>query len=140
MRFRRLLNATLFLLAMLPFSARSEDGGQIAPAAAATRFVALLDAGTVDAAWHEFTPLAQIIKSAAQWQCLQQSLRTAYGPLEQRSMRGVTLQSRYAMLPDGRYAIVQFDTVFRNKRAAIETIVLIQNQDSRWQIYDYINN
>lgn len=140
MRFRSLLNATLLLLAMLPLSARSEEGGETAPAAAATRFVAMLDAGTVDDAWHEFTPLAQIIKSEAQWQHLQQSLRTAYGPLEKRSIRGVTLQSRYAMLPDGHYAIVQFDTVFRNKRSAIETIVLIQSQDSLWQVHDYINN
>lgn len=130
----------LLLLAMLPLSVWAGSDEQGAPAAAATRFVAMVDAGTVDAAWQEFTPLAQVIKSEAQWQRLQKSLRTAYGPVEKRSMRGVTLQNRYTMLPDGHYAIVQFDTVFRNKRSAVETIVLVQSQDSHWQVHDYINN
>ena len=140
MNFKILSQLLLLLLAMLPLSAWAGADEQSAPAAAATRFVTLLDAGTVDAAWQEFAPLARMIKSETQWQPLQKSLRTAYGPVEKRSMRGVTLQNRYAMLPDGQYAIVQFDTVFRNKRAAVETIVLGQSQDSRWQVHDYIIN
>lgn len=140
MTLKTLPQLMLLLLAMLPLSAWAGADEQGAPAAAATRFIALLDAGSVDAAWQELTPLARMIKSEARWQPLQQSLRTAYGPVEKRSMRGVTLQHRYSMLPDGHYAIVQFDTVFRNKRAAVETIVLGQSQDSRWQVHDYIIN
>lgn len=141
MKVRALLTVTLMLFAILPHPLRAEDGEQNAPAAAAaTRFVSLLDAGTCAAAWQEFTPFAQILKSEAQWQRLHQALRLAYGPVEKRILRGVTLQTRYAMLPDGQYAIVQFDTVFRNKRSAVETIVLVQNQDKSWQVQDYISN
>lgn len=141
MRFRALLTVTLILLAMLPLPLRADDGAQSAPAtAAATRFVTLLDAGTSAAAWQELSPFAQILKPEAQWQRLHQALRLAYGPLEKRILRGVTLQTRHAMLPDGHYAIVQFDTVFRNKRSAVETIVLVQSQENRWQVHDYISN
>lgn len=109
-------------------------------AVTARQFVTLHDAGDTDAAWRQLSPLAQIFKRQEQWQSLHKALRKAYGPLEKRDLRGVTLQNRYAMLPDGRYAIVQFDTVFRNKRTAVETIVLTQSDSSRWLIHDYIIN
>lgn len=129
----------LLLTLLLPGPSRAaENEDQVA--VAARHFVTLHDAGDTGAAWRQLTPFAQILKQQDQWQRLHTALRKAYGPLEKRELRGVTLQNRYAMLPDGRYAIVQFDTVFRNKRTTVETVVLALSDGGRWLIHDYIIN
>lgn len=132
----------LILLLAIPFSrpalAVEDEVSTATAAAAAGSFVTLLDAKVPGDAWQMFTPFAQISKPRDQWQELQQTLRTAYGPLEKRTLRGVTLQNRYTMLPDGRFAIVQFDTSFDKKQGAIETVVLARFEDGRWRVHDYV--
>lgn len=130
----------LALVLLLPCMSWAADDEEQQIAAAARQFAALHDAGEAGAAWQRLTPFAQISKHQEQWLRLHTTLRRAYGPLEKRDLRGVTLQNRYAMLPDGRYAIVQFDTVFRNKRTTVETIVLALGENGRWLIHDYIIN
>ena len=130
----------LLLLALLPGRAPAGEADQRQLAASAGSFVALLDSGDLPAAWQRLTPLAQTIKSEAHWQRLHQALRSAYGPLEMRILRGVTLQSRYVMLPDGSYAIVQFDSAFRHKQGAVETVVLALGADGNWRVHDYVIN
>ena len=130
----------LLLLILLSGRASADEAREKQLAATAGSFIALLDSGKAADAWQQLTPLAQTIKSDSHWQRLQQALRSAYGPLEKRTLRGVTLQNRYVMLPDGNYAIVQFDTVFRNKRTAVETVVLALGADDNWRVHDYIIN
>lgn len=110
------------------------------PAEAAGRFLLLLDSGATAAAWQELTPLARVIKSEERWTRMHAALRSANGPAESRTLRGVTLQERYPMLPDGHYAIVQYDTSFRHKRASVETVVLAETGDGDWHIQDYVLN
>lgn len=110
------------------------------PETVADSFAALLDAGETAAAWQAFTPMARVIKNEEQWQRLHKTLRSAYGPVEQRTLRGITEQNRYPMLPDGRYALVQFDTTFLHKQNAIETAILTLGPDGNWQVHDYVIN
>jgi hypothetical protein len=91
-------------------------------------------------AWQEFTTIARAIKNEEQWRHLHKALRTTYGSLGKRALRSVVRPERYPMLPDGRFAIVQFDTSFAHKQAAIETVVLALGQDGAWRIHDYIIN
>lgn len=138
MRYR--LGTALLLLAicLLPQFATAVEDEVGKAAATADGFVALLDRGAASEAWERFTPLARLAKPREQWQGLYEALRTAYGPLEKRTLRGITLQNRYTMLPDGRFAIVQFDTIFSNKRASVETLVLALERDGRWLVHDYV--
>ncbi|MCM2263873.1 MAG: DUF4019 domain-containing protein [Desulfuromonadales bacterium] len=130
----------LLLILLLPCPSWATGDEQQQVAVAARHFVTLLDAGDAELAWRQLTPLAQILKHQEQWLLLHKTLRKAYGPLDKRDLRGVTLQHRYAMLPDGRYANVQFDTVFSNKRTAVETIILTLSEDGRWLVHDYVIN
>lgn len=130
----------LLLICLLPQVAPAVEDEAGKAAATAGGFVALLDRKDAGEAWRQLTPFARITKTPEQWQGLHRALRSAYGPLEKRILRGVTLQNRYAMLPDGRFAIVQFDTIFSGKRAAVETIVLALEKDGRWLVHDYVIN
>lgn len=139
MTLARLSVILICLFTMLPGHLLAGDDS-LAPTADAKVFVEWLDTGNPATAWQQLTPLAQVIKNQERWQNLHLALRSSYGRLLQRTVRGVTLQQRYPMLPDGRYAIVQFDTVFQNKPATIETVVLVLDADGNWLVHDYILN
>lgn len=128
----------LLLTALISGPAWASEGDERQAEAAARAFAALLDAGTPGDAWTQLSTLAQVIKHREQWQRQHHALRTAYGAVQKRTLRGVTLQQRYPMVPDGRYAIVQFDVSFAHKQAGVETIVLVVSPDGRWLIHDYI--
>ena len=39
--------------------------------------------------------------------------------------------------PDGKYVVIQFDTSFENKKAAIETITPMLDKDGKWRVSGY---
>lgn len=133
-----LLLAALVLLPPLPGTAGDTERDRAVAVAAG--FLASLDAKTPEQAWQQFSPLARIAKPQEPWQNLNRALRSAYGPLETRTVRDFALKNRYPTLPDGRYAIVQFDTTFAAKHGAIETVILVLADEGRWLVHDYIIN
>ena len=39
--------------------------------------------------------------------------------------------------PEGEYVVIQFDTVFENKKEAIETITPMLDPDGKWRVAVY---
>ena len=39
--------------------------------------------------------------------------------------------------PDGRYVVVQYDTVFENKASAVETVTPMADPDGVWRVAGY---
>ena len=39
--------------------------------------------------------------------------------------------------PDGEYVILQFDTSFADKKAAIETVTPMKDKDGKWRVAGY---
>jgi ribosomal protein S17E len=39
--------------------------------------------------------------------------------------------------PDGEYIVIQFETSFENKKAAIETVTPMMDKDWRWRVSGY---
>ena len=39
--------------------------------------------------------------------------------------------------PDGNYIVLQYDTLFENKAAAVETVTLSQDSDGQWRVAGY---
>jgi len=39
--------------------------------------------------------------------------------------------------PDGKYVVIQYDTAFANKAAAIETITPMLDADNQWRVSGY---
>ena len=39
--------------------------------------------------------------------------------------------------PDGEYVIIEFETSFENKKAAIETVIAMLDEDGSWRIAGY---
>jgi hypothetical protein len=39
--------------------------------------------------------------------------------------------------PDGKYVVIQFESSFSNKKAAIETVTLMMDSDVKWRVSGY---
>ncbi len=39
--------------------------------------------------------------------------------------------------PDGEYVVIQFDTQFENKAAAVETVTPMREKDGSWRVSGY---
>ncbi len=40
-------------------------------------------------------------------------------------------------MPDGEYVVVQLETSFANKKAAVETVTPMLEKDGRWRVSGY---
>jgi hypothetical protein len=63
-------------------------------------------------------------------------VREPLGAIMLRRLMDVKLSSTMAGLPDGKYAVVQFNSSFAKKTAAIETVAL-DSEGDRWVVIGY---
>ena len=52
-------------------------------------------------------------------------------------MKTATYKTSLPGAPDGEYVVIQFDTSFENKKAAIETVTPMMDQDGTWRVSGY---
>ena len=89
---------------------------------AAEAWVALVDEGKYAESWAE---AAEHFEGAIQqepWVQALQGARRPLGKLVSRKVKGTAYKTESPGAPDGEYIIVEFETVFENMQAAVETI------------------
>lgn len=106
----------------------------------ASAYLQLLDRGRYEEAWHEMSALFQALGDQASWQKRQQALRAAYGALQSRTFFHAISRESYKLSPDGRYVIVQFNSIYQHKQEARETVVMECSTSTACSIREYIIN
>ena len=126
----------------------SDPAGSTAPAAdhaaeakaaeaAALSWLALVDAGQYDASLSDAAAFFRGAVTPAQWTQAMQSTRKPLGTVSSRTLKSATYATSLPGAPDGRYVVVQFDTTFSNKAAAVETITPMREPDGVWRTSGY---
>ena len=125
---------TLFIAALLSTAlwAQEEDAAR----AAAGEWLLLLDGGDHAATWQSAAGMFQAAISTEAWAQAAGAARAPLGAVQSRSEKALTLASSLPGVPDGRYAVLQFDTVFTNKSDAVETLTLALDGD-QWKVAGY---
>ena len=122
--------ALVALLALLlPAAAISADVPSNDPAAASEQWLRLLDQKDYGASWREASPEFKKRLSEDMWTDAVAKVRGPLGPVTVRKVANVTNTKSLPGLPDGDYAVVQFQTAFANKANAVETVTLIGGAD-----------
>jgi len=110
---------------------------EAAAAAAAEKWLALVDEGRYSDSWDEAAGFFKGAVTREQWQ---QSLSGVRKPLGKALERRLS-SSQYAVqlpgAPDGQYVVIQFDTSFENKKSAVETVTPMMDEDGRWRVSGY---
>jgi hypothetical protein len=115
----------------------SDSGKETAAVSAAEKWLATVDAGQYSASWKETAELFRNAVKSEQWEQSLQAVRKPLGKLISRKVQTKIYKTSLPGAPDGEYVIIQFETSFENKKAAIETVTPMMDKDEKWRISGY---
>ncbi len=99
-------------------------------------WLALIDADKAGQAWDGAGAQLKASVSRAKWIEGMRGIRKPYGRLVSREVDSVARTHTIAGAPEGDYAIVQFDSVFANRKHATEMVTWTLN-DTSWRVSGY---
>jgi hypothetical protein len=137
---RCLFLATTFLLFLAGPGLGDEATAIKQAESVATTWLALTDAAKYGRSWDEASSLFQASITKANWETALKSVRTPLGTLKARKLKAATFTLTAPGAPDGEYVVIQFDTQFENKAAAVETVTPMRERDGSWRVSGYFIN
>ena len=113
-----------------------EDPAEAAAVAAAERFLALTDSGKYAESWNEASSLFRKQVTSEQWVKALAGARQPLGALVSRKVLTKQHTRTLPGVPDGDYVMIQFETVFANKKSAVETVTPMLDA-GQWRVSGY---
>ena len=104
---------------------------------AANEWLQLIDAGDGRASWRAAASLFKKAVSEEQWSQALAAARSPLGAVVARKLKRAESATQLPGAPDGHYVVIQFDTQFEKKRAAVETVTPMQDTDGQWRVSGY---
>ena len=105
--------------------------------AAAEQWLSLVDEGKYDQSWKEAAKYFKNAVSQDKWHQSLQAVRSPLGKLISRKMKTQVYKTSLPGAPDGEYVVIQFETSFKNKKAAVETVTPMIDEDGVWRVSGY---
>ena len=134
---RRLFAATAVLLLLAGPCAADEKTAIAQAQSAATSWLALTDGAKYGQSWDDAASAFKAAVTKANWESALKGVRAPLGSVTSRKLRGATFTRKLPGAPDGEYVVIQFDTQFANKAAAVETITPTREKDGSWRVSGY---
>ena len=103
----------------------------------ANSWLALVDAAQYGQSWDEAATLFRSAVTKQEWMKAVQSARAPLDALKSRIFKTATFTRSLPGAPDGEYVVIQFDTQFENKAAAVETVTPMRQKDGAWKVSGY---
>ncbi len=138
--FVRGLLALSFLLAASqarPAPAEGTVGKKGAAVAAAKAWLALVDEGRYAESWDSAAELFQGAVPKGQWVQQLGGARAPLGKVLARTLASAAYRTSVPGAPDGEYVVIQFETSFSNKKAAVETVTPMLERNGSWRVSGY---
>jgi hypothetical protein len=130
------LVAVALALSVITAIAQDSDKEQTA-VLAAEKWLRMVDEGKYSDSWQEAAEYFRNAINQEQWNRSLQAVRKPLGEVVSRQMKSATYTTSLPGAPDGEYVVIQFDTSFENKKAAIETVTPMMDQDGTWRVSGY---
>jgi hypothetical protein len=105
--------------------------------ASAEAWLELVDAERYGDSWDEAAAFVRGAVSKEDWGRSIGGARRPLGDVVSRTVKSRTYTETLPGAPDGRYVVIQYDTVFENKRRAVETITPMMDPDGEWRVSGY---
>jgi hypothetical protein len=129
---------TMLTSALLGVCAIAQDSQSTSQAeAAASAWVALVDAGRYSDSWEQAAGLFKSKISAPSWASAIGGVRAPLGALKSRQIQSSTFTHTLPGAPDGNYVVIRYSTRFENKVSAVETVTPMQEKDGTWHVSGY---
>ena len=119
-------------------TARAADQAAVDEATkAADRWLKLVDAGDYKQSWNTACSLFRNAVTADQWAQQVGSVRKQVGALVSRKLKSAQYATSLPGAPSGKYVVIQYDSVFKNKSDAVETVTPMLDKDGQWRVSGY---
>jgi hypothetical protein len=66
-----------------------------------------------------------------------QGVRDPLGKMRSRKVKSATYKTSLPGAPDGEYVVIQYDSSFEHKQAAVETVTPMLDKDGKWRVSGY---
>jgi hypothetical protein len=112
---------------------------QADPAAtrSAEQWLVLVDAGDYASSWQQAGTAFRSAVSSERWQQASSSVRSPLGQLRTRTIKSSQATRSLPGAPDGQYVVLQFESSFVNKAAALETVTTVLEPEGSWRVIGY---
>jgi len=135
---KTLLAASAATLILLGFSTSADESNAVAQAqVAAKSWLALTDSAKYGQSWDDAASLFKDAVTKADWEKAVKGVRSPLGAMKSRKVKSVTFTRTLPGAPDGEYVVIQYESQFENKAAAIETVTPMHDKDGTWRVSGY---
>lgn len=134
---RKCVGRALAMVLLAAGALRAAETPEKAAEAAASAWLATVDAGKYGASWDEAAAMFQAALTRAQWEAALTQVRQPLGRLVSRKLRGAKFTTDIPNAPAGEYVILQYDTSFANASGKTETITPMKGKDGAWRVSGY---
>ena len=131
---RALAAAGIVLIAQ---GVQADEASEKAAVSAADAWLRRVDAGQYRASWDDAARLFKNAVSTADWERSLNGVRSPLGKVVSRKVASRMYTESLPGAPDGKYVVIQYQTSFENKNAAIETVTPMLDGDGRWRVSGY---
>lgn len=128
--------AFICVLAFLGFFMSGQEKEK-APVDASKAWLKLVDTGKYYESWDEAAQYFKDTVPKEQWKASLESVRSPLGEILSRNLKSKKYTKTFLGAPDGEYVVIQYETSFKNKQHAIETITPMLDKDGKWRISGY---
>ena len=135
MRSAMAILVTAVALATMAASAGGADDD--AAVAAARGWLATVDAGDYGRSWDEAAGHFRAAVGKPEWERAVAGVRGPLGRVLARTLKSATFTRTLPGAPDGEYVVIQYDTRFEHKAAAVEMVTPKREPDRAWRVAGY---
>jgi hypothetical protein len=120
-----------------PASTASTATAEQEAATSADAWLALVDAEKYGESWDQAASFFRGAVPREQWKQQVGGVRKPLGNVVSRKLKSKRYATTLPGAPDGKYVVIQYDTVFENKATAIETVTPMEDTDGKWRVSGY---
>jgi hypothetical protein len=142
---RTLVSGCLVALVLGP--AVAADAPEDAAQGAAESWLRIVDGGDYAASWGQAARMLKGAVSQAEWSQMVGGVRTPLGKLVSRKLKSRQYTQKMPTTRvvggkvytwgDGRYVVIEYDSVFANRASAVETVIPMADPDGAWRVSAY---
>jgi len=134
----RFLVCASFVVAGFAASVGAAEKPEDLAQAAAESWLKLSDAGDGAATWEQAAKLFKGVVTKEQWTQALAGVRPPLGKVVSRKLTSRQYSEKLPGAPDGKYVVIQYETVFEKKPSAVETITPMLDPDGVWRVSGYL--
>ncbi len=103
----------------------------------ADAWLALVDSGKYAESWQAASQLFKAAVTKEEWRSKLQASRGPLGKMLSRKLKSAQYTKTLPGAPDGEYVVIQFESSFEHKQAAVETLTPMLDKDGTWRVSGY---